>query len=195
MGLAHISLTQGSFLSATGFSCPANCCAITGGWACRICTGENKSSKKESWPCKQPPYQPLTGKSGVQEPLPWQLLFMWQAVCFRQKLNILGDNGFGLMAVTVLRGQPKHQPQGNGRLKGLERARELVPRSVLVSLAWGRVQCANCAPESCGSAVSGSACEVRGICTQSLRDWVCYFSCLATCTFSYSQSWAGGILV
>lgn len=76
---------------------------------------------------------------------------MWQAVCFRQKLNT-GDNGFGLMAVIVLRGQPKHQPQGNGRLKGLERVRQLVPRSVLVSLAWGRVQRANCAPESCGSA-------------------------------------------
>lgn len=120
--------------------------------ACRICTGENKISKKESWPYKQPLHQPLPGKSGVQEPLLWQLLFMWQAVCFRQKLNILGNNGFGLMAVIVLRGQPKHQPQGNGRLKGLERVRQLVPRSVLVSLAWGRVQRANCAPESCGSA-------------------------------------------
>lgn len=95
------------------------------------------------------PPSALPGKSGVQEPLPWQFLFMWQAVCFRQKL---GDNGFSLMAVTVLRGQPKHQPQGNGRLKILERARQLVPRSVLVSLAWRRVQHANCAPECCGSA-------------------------------------------
>lgn len=139
----------------TCFSCPANCCAAmgpAGGWASRICTGENKTSKKESWPHNQPLQQPLPGKSGVQEPLPWQLLFMWQAVCFRQKLNIWGDNGFGLVAVTVLRGQPKHQPQGNGRLKWLERARQLVPRSVLMSLAWGRVQRANCAPESCGSA-------------------------------------------
>lgn len=155
VGPAHISLTQGSFLSVTGFSCPANSCVTTGpagGRACRICTGENKTSKKESRPYNQPLRQPPPGKSGVQEPLPWQLLFMWQAVCFRQKLNILGDNGFGLMAVTVLRGQPKHQPRGNGRLKGLERARQLVPRSVLVRLAWGRVQRANCAPESRGSA-------------------------------------------
>lgn len=155
VALAHISLTWSSFLSVTGFSHPANCWATTGpagGWACRICTGENKTSKKESWPCKQPLHQPLPGKSGVQEPLPWQLLFVCQAVCFRQKLNTLGDNGCGLMAVTVLRGQPKHQPEGNGRLKGLERARQSVPRSVLGSLAWGRVQCANCDPESCGSA-------------------------------------------
>lgn len=113
---------------------------------------------------------------------------MWQAVCFRQKLNILGDNGFGLMAVTVLRGQPKHQPQGNGRLKGLERARQLVPRAVLMSLVWGRVQCANCALSPMAVQVTGSACEVQGICTQSLRDWVCYFSCLGTCNFSYSRA-------
>lgn len=152
---AHISLTRSSFLSVTGYSCPANCCTTTGpagGWARRICTGENKTGRKESWPYKQPLHQPLPGKSGVPEPLPWQLLFIWQDVCFRQKRNILGDNGCGLMAVTVLRGQPKHQPQGNGRLKGLERARQLVPRPVLVSLAWGRVQRANCDPESCGSA-------------------------------------------
>lgn len=74
------------------------------------------------------------------------------------------------MAVTVLRGQPKQQPQGNGRLEGLEGSGQLVPRSDLVSLAWGRVQCQTVTPSPVAVQGSGSAREVQGICTQSLRE-------------------------
>lgn len=68
-------------------------------------------------------------------------------------------------------------------------------RATLSDLDLGKVSAMQTVPCLSPLAVTlpAGACQVQGICSRSLRDWVCHFSRLGTCNFYYNQRRAGGI--